>query len=311
MAALEIQELRKSYGREEVVKGLSMVVERGQIYGLLGPNGSGKTTTLSCVLGLQAASAGQVRVLGEDPPHLHRLKGRLGVVFDRAITLPGLTVLDNLKYLRHLLGHGRGRQAGLVLDLVELGAMAKQRVNALSLGQQKRLAIAGALLGEPELLVLDEPLSGLDTMGVGRMLRLFGDLKEQGVTLVLSSHRLHEMETVITHAGILHNGVIERGGALEDLLATSRSQLLLGVSDAGRVRSLLASTPQVEVELEADLGEGEALFTLRLDGLCAAQLNHDLVQQGVRVSRLEEKRSSLLRVFEEVVEQPLDPGESP
>lgn len=302
MPAISIENLHKRYGAREVVKGLSLRVERGEIYGLLGPNGSGKTTTLSCALGLLEPTSGQATVLGEPAKRLHRLQGRLGVVFDTAIALPGLTALQNLEYVRRLLGHSRGRTAREVLEFVGLSEMAKERVRAMSLGQQKRLAIAGALLGEPELLVLDEPLSGLDTMGVRRMLKLFRRLRDEGVTLVLSSHRLHEMQSVITHAGILYDGKIERGGSLADLLGSARGQFALGTSSPGKARELLAAHAEVEVGGEQRLDHERALFDLRLDGIAPERLNRELVEAGVEVFRLEELHLTLQDVFESIVD---------
>jgi ABC-2 type transport system ATP-binding protein len=311
MPALAIQDLHKRYGSREVVKGLSMRVERGQIYGLLGPNGSGKTTTLACALGLLAATAGSATVLGEAAQRLHRLKGRLGVVFDTAIALPGLSALDNLEYVRRLLGHSRGRKAAEVLEFVGLSDMAKERVRAMSLGQQKRLAIAGAFLGEPELLVLDEPLSGLDTMGVRRMLRLFRRLRDEGVTMVLSSHRLHEMQTVISHAGILYDGVIERSGSLDELLGVGLGRFLLGAASAERASGWLAAQDQIEVESETALADGRTLFALRIGQMQPEVLNRELVQQGVDVFRLDEQHVTLLDVFEGIVDGHDDRPERP
>jgi ABC-2 type transport system ATP-binding protein len=301
MAALRIENLYKQYGPNEVVKGLSLSVERGQIYGLLGPNGSGKTTTLACALGLLAPTSGSSTVLDEPATRLHRLGGRLGVVFDTAIALPGLTALENLEYVRRLLGHRRGRKASEVLELVGLSAKARARVRAMSLGQQKRLAIAGALLGEPELLVLDEPLSGLDTMGVRRMLRLFRRLCDAGVTMVLSSHRLHEMQTVITHAGILFDGKIELEGALDELLGSTSGAHLLGVTDASATRACLSELEGLSLRGELEDPRG-ALFELQLDGLAPERLNSELVRRGVEVFRLEQRQVSLQDVFEGIVD---------
>ena len=301
MTALRIDHLCKRYGQNEVVKGLSLCVERGQIYGLLGPNGSGKTTTLACALGLLAPTSGSSTVLGEPAGRLHRLGGRLGVVFDTAIALPGLTALENLEYVRRLLGHRRGREASEVLELVGLSSKARARVRAMSLGQQKRLAIAGALLGEPELLVLDEPLSGLDTMGVRRMLRLFRRLRAEGVTMVLSSHRLHEMQSVITHAGILFDGKIELEGPLDELLGATTGDHLLGVSDAAAARRCLAELEGVTLRAEQADPRG-ALFELALADLTPGRLNSELVRQGVEVFRLEQRQVSLQDVFEGIVD---------
>jgi ABC-2 type transport system ATP-binding protein len=298
--ALELRGLTRRYGARTVVEGLDLEVPTGSIFGLLGPNGSGKTTTLSCALGLLAPSAGEARVLGEPASRIHRLQGRLGVVFDAAIALPALTVSQNLEYVRRLLGHRRGRGDSEVLEAVGLADRARQRAGSLSLGQQKRLAIAAALLGEPELVVLDEPLSGLDTLGVRRMLRLFRRLNGEGLTILLSSHRLHEMETVVTHAGILLDGGIARVGTLDELLERGSGRHRFTVGDPEAAARVLAGVPGVE-EVRA-LGE-EGRLEVRLTDIGVAEVNRRLVETGVEVHASEPVRRSLQGVFERLVDE--------
>jgi ABC-2 type transport system ATP-binding protein len=299
---IEIEDLRQRFGRREVVCGLSLTVERGAIYGLLGPNGSGKTTTLSCALGLMRPTSGRVRILGEPAARVHRLGGRLGVVFDSAIALPGQTADGNLTYLRKLLGHSRGRTATEVLELVGLADIAGTRARSLSLGQRRRLAIAGALLGEPELLVLDEPLAGLDTMGVRRMLRLFRALADEGLTLLLSSHRLHEMQTVITHAGILFDGVIARGGTLGELLGEGSGRYSLVVNAAERAYALIEDFEGAELLDSSEHDERQARLLVSLPEERIAALNRGLLEAGCEVTAIEPRVETLQSVFEAIVD---------
>jgi ABC-2 type transport system ATP-binding protein len=298
--ALELRGLTKRYGARTVVEGLSLEVPAGSIFGLLGPNGSGKTTTLSCALGLLRPTAGTARVLGEPVARIHRLQGRLGVVFDAAIALPGLTVTQNLAYVRRLLGHRRGRTDGELLEAVGLTGHARQRAGSLSLGQQKRLALAAALLGEPELIVLDEPLSGLDTLGVRRMLRLFRSLREEGLTILLSSHRLHEMQTVVTHAGILLDGGIARTGPLDELLGRGAGRHRFTVGDPRRAREALLGLPGVE---EVSAAEEDTIVEVRLAGVTAWELNRRLVEAGVEVHASEPGVETLQGLFERLVDE--------
>ena len=302
MLAIEIRDLHKRYGSRSVIEGLSLQVERGQIYGLLGPNGSGKTTTLSCALGLMRPTSGSCTVLGEPSKRLHRMAGRLGVVFDTAIALPGLTAKQNLAYVRRLLGHGRGRRAQEVLELVGLEHMGSSRARALSLGQRKRLAIAGALLGDPQLLVLDEPLSGLDTLGVRGMLSLFRRLSEEGVTLLLSSHRLHEMESVVTHAGILLGGTIVRAGALPELMDAGRGLHRLDVDDLERSAACIAALPGLELLGKTHSPAGHWELDVALAEFSIGELNRALVEAGVLVTRIDSRSESLQSVFERLVD---------
>ena len=302
MIAIEISDLTKRYGARPVVDGLSMKVESGSIYGLLGPNGSGKTTTLACALGLLRPTSGTAHVLGEPAHKIHRLQGRLSVVFDTAIALPGLSASQNLDYVRRLLGHRRGRTNVEVLEAVGLSEFARAKVSSLSLGQAKRLAIAGALLGEPELLVLDEPLSGLDTMAVRRMLRLFRKLCDDGMTLLLSSHRLAEMQTVVTHAGILFGGKIVKGGTLAEVLGHDSTTFALSVNRPAEAEKLVRGSKGFQwIRSEVESKDAGRLL-VRLNGGEISALNRILVKKGIQVSGIEAHRETLQSVFEGIVD---------
>jgi ABC-2 type transport system ATP-binding protein len=299
MAAIEIEGLRKSYGRQEVVRGLSLRVEEGSVYGLVGPNGSGKTTTLSCVLGLMRPTSGSVRVLGETPGRLHRLGGRLAVVFDTAIAAPQLSVRQNLRYLARL-NRGRDlRDEDELMSAVDLTKLASARAGSLSLGQRKRLAIAGALLARPELLVLDEPLSGLDTLGVRQCLRLFRKLAEEGVTLLLSSHRLHEMQEVVTHAGVLLGGELRVNGPIDEVLGRARGCYRVQAEPLDRAREIAQNTDGVEILASEAAHE----LRLRIEGDAGTRLSRALVEGGCELAGLTREEESLQTVFEGLVDE--------
>lgn len=310
MPAIEIQALSKHFGRNQVLFDVSLRVERGQVYGLLGPNGSGKTTTLSCALGLLRPSSGEARVLGESSRKIHRTRGRVGVVFDRSVTIGALSARQNLEYVRRLGGYRGGRSIDELLELVELAPLADRRASRMSLGQGKRLAIAGALLGGPELLILDEPLSGLDTLGVRSMLRLFRELASTGVTLVLSSHRLHEMQTVVTHAGIVLRGRVVREGSLGELLMADKNRFELEVKPLELAQAAIAEMPGVVVERVIAPAAGVRAGSLSLGGtlvvdlgeMPSAALNKRLVSVGCEVSRLTPIVLTLQHVFESLVD---------
>lgn len=309
--ALHISGLRKTYGETVAVADVSLHVEQGRIHGLVGPNGSGKTTTLSCALGLLRPDAGEIRVLGEPPARLARTAGALGVVFDDPVLLPGLSLRANLGYARRLLGHAGGRGDDEVLQLVGLGEIpARRRAHGLSLGQGRRLAIARALIGRPKLLVLDEPLSGLDTVGVRDMLRLFRRLRDEGLTLLLSSHRLHELETIADDVTILLSGRVAREAPLAELLGEQSRRVELRASPTERVLAALRAldglgevTALEDDRLRVDLGrrEPEELARALHDADCAL---HALVPE----------RRTLQAVFEGLLDERLaarDPAAEP
>ena len=233
------------------MKGVDLRVERGQVFGLLGPNGSGKTTTLSCALGLLHPTGGTRTVLGEPAKALHRTRGRVGCVSTcrrpaRAHDRPESRLPGGLR------GHPGGRQMADALERVGLGGFEHRRAGGLSLGQEKRLAIAGAIMGRPELVVLDEPLSGLDPMGVRGMLELLEELAQDGQTLIVSSHRLHEMESVLTHAAVILDGEVVRQAPLEEYLGRPDSYTIR-VRDAEAARRAVAA---VRGEIESEAHDG-------------------------------------------------------
>lgn len=301
MAALEIRSLAKHFGRTKAVRDVSLSVDRGQVYGLLGPNGSGKTTTLSCALGLLRPTGGDIRVLGFPAHKIHRTRGRVGAAFDVDCLLTGLRVRENLEYAQRLLGHNGGRAPTEALRLVGIERLSERRAGRLSLGERKRVSIARALLGDPELLVLDEPLSALDTIGARAMLRLVQRLAEDGHTLVLSSHRLHEMETVITHAGVVVGGRLVREGPIDELLGAGRGRYRLRLAPPERAERVCEELAGVE-RLERRVVDGELELVLRLDGR-PQELNRALVEAGCDVIALIPERSDLQSLFESLVDE--------
>ena len=315
MAVLRIDALTKSYGRHRAVQDVTLHVEAGQLFGLLGPNGSGKTTTLGCALGLLAFDRGTLEVLGQPSRHIHRTAGRVAVVFDAVDLVPGLTARQNLRYAQILLGKrgtalSRGPDGGRphrsidqALELVEMTPLSGRRAGRLSLGQKRRISIARALLGDPELLILDEPLSGLDPVGVEHMLELFGRLRDEGRTLILSSHRLHEMERIVSHVGILAGGRLQRCGPLDEVLASAEGRVRLVAEPAQKARTVLAALPGVTL-LTAAGGESRAgEIVVSAPGVSPALLNRALVEAGCEVSALRPERASLSGVFAGVVDE--------
>ncbi|MEX1026059.1 MAG: ABC transporter ATP-binding protein [Planctomycetota bacterium] len=303
MAVLEVRGLVKRYGDVLAVDGVDLDVEAGQVAGLLGPNGSGKTTILSCCLGLQRPTSGEARVLGTPARALHRTRGKVGVVFDRPAILAHLSVAANMTYARRLRGHAGGRSDRQALELAGIERLAKRRAGRLSLGQAKRLSIAMALGGSPEFLVLDEPLSGLDPLGVREVLRLVARLSAEGATILLSSHRLLDVEPVLSHAVILWNGGVVAAGTLEELCGAGE-QHAFEVASLERARACLARRGVAIVSASAENGAGTLVVACGAAG--PAAVNRALVEAGVDVLTLRPARRSLAEVFEQLVDRPLE-----
>jgi len=223
--------------------------------------------------------------------------------------VPNLRVLQNLVYAQKLLGHAGGRPPEQALELVGLNDQARQRAGSLSLGQKRRLAIARALLGRPEFLVLDEPLSGLDTQGVRQILSLLARLRDEGLTLLLSSHRLHELERLVTHVGILMGGRLVEDSPIESLLGNQTPRLLIRTTrpdDAKKIfESLRPGTLIQQGNLDAD---GSVEFRFESGAVPAAVVNRRLLEAGCQVSTLAQDRRSLQSVFEELLDKQLGQG---
>ncbi len=296
-AALRVRGLRKRYGATEAVKGVDLTVRSGQVYGLLGPNGSGKTTTLSCALGLLSPTSGTCEVLGVPSSALHRTRGKVGCVFDVPALLKGHTIAQNLAYQSRLRGHAGGRDMKDALRRVGLEGFERRSAGGLSLGQEKRLAIAGAIMGTPELVVLDEPLSGLDPMGVRGMLELLAELVEGGQTLVLSSHRLHEMQEILTHAAVILDGEVIREAPLDAYLG-QKDTWTVAVRDEDSLRASLGAGWTLK---SGPVGEG-TLF-LEAPGADPEELLARLVGSGAGRHHVAAARMGLQASFEALVEE--------
>ncbi|MBN1438067.1 MAG: ABC transporter ATP-binding protein [Anaerolineales bacterium] len=222
--SIETRQLSKAYGAVRAVDSVDLRVGRGEIYGFLGLNGAGKTTTIRALLGMIKPSAGSVRVMGEPVgPHGRGPWRRIGHMVERPSAYPDLTVRENLEIARRLQEYTDSSATDRVIGLLHLGEYAGRKAGTLSTGNLQCLALARALLHEPELVVLDEPANGLDPAGVVEIRGLLAGLaKEKGVTVFMSSHILTEVDRLADRIGIIHKGrLIEelRAGQLEELRA--------------------------------------------------------------------------------------------
>ncbi|RMG14836.1 MAG: ABC transporter ATP-binding protein [Deltaproteobacteria bacterium] len=219
--AIETRGLKKHFGRIRAVDGVDLTVPRGSIYGLIGPNGAGKTTCFSLICGWLRPTAGTVSVLGRNPRHIADLKGRLSALPQDALFPPNTSILASLVYYARLQGLPKAearREAERVLSLVGLASWGKVRASALSHGMHKRVGLAQAFIGNPELVLLDEPTAGLDPKSAAHVRETIGALKDRA-TVVISSHNLFELEKMCDHAAILSKGRIIASGTMEELTA--------------------------------------------------------------------------------------------
>jgi ABC-2 type transport system ATP-binding protein len=280
---IELAGLTREYRTRVAVDDLTVTVEPGRVTGFLGPNGSGKTTTLRCVVGLTRPTSGTATVLGRRYRDLEEPMRRVGALIDPRARHPGRTAYAHLLALAQSNALPRSRVAE-VIDLVGLGSVADERVRGFSLGMAQRLGIAVALLGDPDVLLLDEPVNGLDPEGIRWVRELLRDLAAEGRTVLVSSHLMSEMEDTADHLVVLGRG---------RLLADVPMAELLGRHSAVRVRSpqgpLLAAALHRaggRVELQVD-------GALRVEGLDVAEVGDVAYVSDVRVHELASVTASL------------------
>jgi ABC-2 type transport system ATP-binding protein len=290
---VETQALVKRYGEIAAVDGVDLRVERGDVFGYLGPNGAGKTTSLRMLLGLIRPTAGTARLFGRDPlvDGAKALEGVAGFV-EGPRFYPYLSGRRNLTLLADYDEPVSRSRIDEVLELVELRDRAKDKVGGYSHGMRQRLGIASALLRRPQLLLLDEPTTGLDPAGMRDMRDLVRRLASEGITILLSSHLLYEVEDLCNRVAIIRKGRIVYQGELRDLLATASSRYRLRAVDPERARAALLAQPGLT---EVELRDGELRFVA--DEEAVAVLSVALGQARVAFTALVPETASLEELF--------------
>jgi ABC-2 type transport system ATP-binding protein len=289
--------LVKRYGELVAVDHVDLTVERGDVFGYLGPNGAGKTTSLRMLLGLIRPTSGEVRLFGRDPlvDGARALDGVAGFV-EGPRFYPYLSGRKNLELLADYDGKGTRDRIGGVLDVVELADRAKDRVGGYSHGMRQRLGIAASLLREPKLLLLDEPTTGLDPAGMRDMRLLVRRLADEGLTILLSSHLLNEVEELCNRVAIVRKGSVVYEGTLTGLKATAATGYRLRTLDVERAHSAAVAAGLTDVRVE-----GGDLWFVGSDEQVAG-LTIALGRAGIGVTALVPESASLESLFLELTE---------
>jgi ABC-2 type transport system ATP-binding protein len=293
-SVIQTSGLVKKFGDRAAVNGVDLVVRPGVAFGFLGPNGAGKTTLIRTLLGLTRATAGDVALLGLPQPAKRReALARVGAIVEEPRFHPHLTGRENLRIVAAARDRAADARIPEAPERVGLAHRADDRVKTYSLGMRQRLGIARCLLADPVLLILDEPMNGLDPAGILEMRHLIRAFVAEGRTVFLSSHLLDEVEKTCDEIAIVDRGRIILHGAVGEIAATGDPTLLVEVDDADAARALLAG----EARVTQVAPEGAQLRLTLADGLHPSAVNELLVRGGVAVSRLEPARATLEETF--------------
>lgn len=290
--AIETESLTRRYGRIAAVDGLSLAVPRGRIFGLLGPNGSGKTTTMGMLLGLVKPTSGRFRLLGAGISHLEALR-RIGAIVESPCFYPSLSGRDNLAYFQGISGKSDRGELNELLERVGLADRANDRFRTYSQGMKQRLGLACVLLGDPEILFLDEPTNGMDPDGMAEIRELIRSLGTGGRTVILSSHLLHEVEQVCDSVAILSRGRLVVHGRLDDLVhSLTGDRLRVRTTDNGKATEILAALDWVGEVTEDD---ESILVAVSVDR--SAELTAALGRSDVYVAEMSAEQMSLEQYY--------------
>jgi ABC-2 type transport system ATP-binding protein len=292
-AVLAINNLTKNYGRVQAVKNLTLSINKGEVFGILGPNGSGKTTTLGMILDVINKTSGDFQWFGQSGSSDVRKK--IGAILETPIFYPYLTASKNLKIVAQIKEVSE-ENIDKVLDKVGLLERKDDKFRTYSLGMKQRLSIASALLCDPEVMILDEPTNGLDPQGIADIRDLIISIARDGKTIILASHLLDEVQKVCTHFAVLQRGILIHNGLVEDV---SKGEEIVEVN--------------ADVELEEVLKAFEGMKKMRFennrwevslhDGHNSTTLNKYLSDQNVTANYLLPKKKSLERKFLEILEE--------
>lgn len=289
---LSISGLSKHFGRLKAVDNLNLEVKRGQVFGMLGPNGSGKTTTLGMLMGVINPTSGSFSWFGQPPSH--ELRKKIGAVLEHPIFYPYLSGQKNLE-LNATIKQCDLANIPKVLELVELTERKDDKYKTYSLGMKQRLAIASALLNDPIVLILDEPTNGLDPMGIAEIREIIKKIALQGKTIILASHLLDEVQKVCSHFAILRKGTLIHTGPVDDVGKGSETvEVSADVTNLNEVLLTFEGTASVNRE--------NSIFQVTLrDGFHSNDINQFLFEKGITASHLVTRKKSLEKQFLEIL----------
>lgn len=288
-SVITMRGLCKSYKKQEVLHDFSLTVERGHICGLIGPNGAGKTTIMKILAGFFFPSKGELELFGSSE-NLDDSRARMSFMIEQPIIAGSMTARQNLEYIRYLRGYPDEKRIDEILDLVGLANTGKKRANKFSLGMKQRLGIGMALLPKPEIMVLDEPVNGLDPEGIVEVRQLIKRMQEEwGVTVLISSHLLSELSELCTDFSIINHGNLIENLSHEELLVKCRNHIALRTDDINKTAAVLEDKLSIH-DYKVIHGEEIHIFEHLGDIL---HISKTLTDSGLVITRLNEEGQNL------------------
>ena len=288
-SVITMRGLCKSYKKQEVLHDFSLTVERGHICGLIGPNGAGKTTIMKILAGFFFPSKGELELFGS-PENLDDSRARMSFMIEQPIIAGSMTARENLQYIRYLRGYPDEKRIDEVLELVGLANTGKKCASKFSLGMKQRLGIGIALLPKPEIMVLDEPVNGLDPEGIVEVRRLIKRMQEEwGVTVLISSHLLSELSELCTDLSIISHGNLIENLSREELLVRCRNHIALRTDDINKTAAVLEDRLSIH-DYKVIHGEEIQIFERLGDIHC---ISKTLTDNGLVITRLSEEGQNL------------------
>lgn len=292
MPVLSIQNLSKNYGNIKALDNFNWEVEQGNVYGLLGPNGSGKTTTLGIILNILKASSGSFQWFdgkyGDNP------RKRIGAILETPNFYPYMNATDNLEIIRHIKG-AKETDFDRLLEMVNLAHRKKSAFRAYSLGMKQRLAIAATMIGEPDVIIFDEPTNGLDPQGIAEVRTTLKNIADSGKTVIMASHILDEVEKICSHVAIIKNGKLLATGPVGAILSDD-TLLELGSADMDALQTFLSELSWVK-SLKEKAGLYECLIE---EGHEVMEINRLAFDRGITLNHLVSRKKKLEEEFLEI-----------
>ncbi len=295
MSVLSINKLTKTYGKVKALDNLNLEIEAGNIYGLLGPNGSGKTTTLGIILGILGNDSGTYEWFDGQYGDQHRMY--IGAILETPNFYPYLDAVDNLEIVAHI-KNIKQTNFDEILEQVNLAHRKTSKFHSYSLGMKQRLAIAATLIGNPKVLIFDEPTNGLDPQGISEVRDVLTRVASKGNTVIMASHLLDEVEKICSHVAIIKDGVLRKTGEVGALL-NNDAQVHIAAEDMMRLENMLLGLPYIrnvvkrDNFIECNLSKDQNV----------AELNANAFQQGLLLTHLVSKKQSLEDEFLEITKE--------